>query len=97
MVEDDREEGEMEREVESERRRCERDDGDTGKTMKHKGKHEPTGNQFFIKKTYLSRRLHSSFYRNEEREVTAEVASFRLIRIWCILLGGDVLFFQNVR
>ena len=54
MVEDDREEGEMEREVESERRRCERDDGDTGKTMKHKGKHEPKGNQFFIKTTSLS-------------------------------------------
>ena len=49
MVEDNREEGEMEREVESERRRCERDDGDTGKTMKHKGKNEPKGNQFFIK------------------------------------------------
>ena len=53
MVEDDREEGEMERDVESERRGCERDDGDTGKTMKHKGKHEPKGNQFFIKTTSL--------------------------------------------
>ena len=47
MVEDDREEGEREREVESERRRWKRDDGDTGKTMKHKGKHEPKSNQFF--------------------------------------------------
>ena len=38
-------EEEMERKIElGEERRCERDDGDTGKTMKHKGKHEPKGN-----------------------------------------------------
>ena len=43
-------EGEMERKIElGEERRCERDDGDTGKTMKHKGKHEPKGNRFIIK------------------------------------------------
>ena len=49
-MKEDRKEGEMERKIElGEERRCERDDGDTGKTMKHKGKHEPKGNQFFIK------------------------------------------------
>ena len=47
-------EGEMEREIElGEERRCERDDGDTGKTMKHKGKHEPKGNRFIIKQLLL--------------------------------------------
>ena len=38
MERDDRAGGRKDREVESERRRCGRNDGDKGKTMKHKGK-----------------------------------------------------------
>ena len=69
MVKGDRNGGRRDREVESERRRCERDDGDTGKTMKHKGKHEPRVTNFFIKNNIYLPSLTILFYRNNEKEV----------------------------
>ena len=74
MVKGDRNGGRRDREVESERRRCERDDGDTWKMMKHKGKHEPRVTNFFIKNNIFVSFTIFRFIENRRRAVYGEAS-----------------------
>ena len=86
--------GRTDREVESEWRRCGKNNGDTGEEHEHKRVNEPRGNQVFINNNILLFAYRFLIYRNDWREVTplrrvATVIS-RSVERWPVWASIDI-------